>query len=103
MFELARKAMLIGIGTLSLTKETAERFAADLAKKGEMTDEQAKELANELIARGDKERAQIHATVEEYVGRLLAETGVATKSDIQHLEDRLVSLEKELESRSSGS
>ena len=102
MFELARKIGLIGIGALSLTKETAERYVTHLAKKGEITNEQAKELANELIARGDKERTQIHAIVEEHVGRLLAGSGVATKSDIQHLEDRLVSLEKELESRSSG-
>jgi len=103
MFELVKKAMLISIGTLSLSKETAERYAADLAKKGEMTEDQAKELANELIARGDKERAQIRSVVEEYVRKLLAETGVATKSDIQRLEDRIASLEKELESRSSGS
>jgi len=95
--------MLVSIGTLSLTKETAEKFTADLTKKGEVTEDQAKELVSELIARGDRERAQIRPVVEKHVHKLLAETGVATKSDIQRLEDRIARLERELESRSSGS
>lgn len=103
MFELVRKAMLISIGTLSLTKETAEKFTADLTKKGELTEDQAKELVNELITRGDKERAQIRPVVEKHVQKLLAETGMVTKSDIQRLEDRIASLERELESLSISS
>ena len=103
MFELVRKAMLISVGTLSLTKEAAERFTADLTRKGELPEDQAKELVSELIARGDKERAQIRPLVEKHVQKLLTETGVATKSDIQRLEDKIGSLERELESRSSGS
>ncbi len=103
MFELARKAMLMGIGALSLTRETAEKLAADLAQKGEVTEEEAKKLADELIERGNKERAQIRATVEKHVEKLLAETGVATKSDLQCLENRLASLEKQLRSPSRDS
>ena len=103
MFELVRKAMLMGIGALSLTKETAEKLAADLAQKGEVTEDEAKKLVDELIERGNKERAQIQATIEEHVQKLLAETGVATKSDIQALENRLASLEKQLRSPASKS
>jgi len=103
MFELGRKAMLMGIGALSLTKETAEKLAADLAQKGEVTEEEAKKLVDELIERGNKERVQVHATIEKQVQKLLAETGVATKSDLQRLEERLASLEKQLRPRSSES
>jgi polyhydroxyalkanoate synthesis regulator phasin len=103
MFELGRKALLIGIGTLSLTTETAKKFTADLAKKGELTEDQAKEFTNELIARGEREKAQIRSLVEEHVRKLLAETGVATQSDIQRLEDKIASLARELESRANGS
>jgi len=103
MFELVRKAMLMGIGVLSLTRETAEKLAADLAKKGEVTEEEGKRLADELIERGNKERAQIRATIEKHVQKLLAETGVATKSDLERLEKRLASLEKHLRSPSSDS
>jgi polyhydroxyalkanoate synthesis regulator phasin len=98
MFELARKAMFLGIGALSMTKEAVENVVEDLVKKGELSQQEGKKLAAEMMERGETEKQQIKATIEKVVGKALSEAGLATKADLERLEARVAALEGELRS-----
>jgi polyhydroxyalkanoate synthesis regulator phasin len=100
MFDLARKAMLIGIGALYMTKEAVEGIVDELVKKGDLTQQEGRKLAAEMLERGEKERKQIQSTVESAVAKVLEKSGVATKADLERLEARVAALEDQLRSRS---
>lgn len=103
MSELVKKAMLIGIGALSLTREAAEKFASDLVGKGEMSEDEAKKLAHDMVDRGTKERKAVQAAIEKHVEKIMKETGVAMKTDIARMEARIADLEARLQSKSDAS
>jgi len=98
VLDLARKAMLMGIGALSMTKEAIEKAVEELVKKGELSQQEGKRLAEELIERGRKERAQIQDAIEKAAAKMIAESGLATKLDLQRLDERLAALEEQAKS-----
>jgi poly(hydroxyalkanoate) granule-associated protein len=98
MFDLARKAMLMGIGALSMTKEAVENVVEELVKKGELTQQEGKKLADEVLERGRKEQARIQEAVEKAVVKVITDAGVATKADLERIEARVAALEQDLKS-----
>jgi len=98
MFDLARKAMLMGIGALSMTKEAVENVVEELVKKGELTQQEGKKLADEVLERGRKEQARIQEAVEKAVVKVITDAGAATKADLERIEARVAALEQDLKS-----
>lgn len=90
---LLKKSLLIGMGALTLTREKAERVVRELEQKGEITSREASEFINELMEKGEQERNALRKTIGQELERLIKTMGLATKTDIKALEERLDRLE----------
>lgn len=96
MKDLLKKSLLLGVGALTVTREKAEKMIRELEQKGEVTSGEAREYINELVERGEQERNVLRETVSRELDRLIKVMGLATKSDLKALEERLDSLEARL-------
>jgi polyhydroxyalkanoate synthesis regulator phasin len=95
MESLLGKFLLSGLGVLVLTEEKIEKLIEELSKKGEITPGESKELLTEIIEKGEEKKKEIEGKIREKVENILSQMNVATKNDIQKLEKRIETLEKE--------
>ena len=59
MLDLLEKSFLLGLGALSMTKTTAEKFIDEAIKQSKITPEEGKSLANTFEEEGSKGGASI--------------------------------------------
>jgi polyhydroxyalkanoate synthesis regulator phasin len=73
MKDKLKKAMLIGLGVASVTKENAEKVAKDLMKKHKINEKEARKLVNKVAAEIDRNRIIVEKEIKEELGRLMKE------------------------------
>lgn len=89
-----KKLLLAGIGSMAYTYEKGEEIVEDLIKKGEITISQGKELNQELKRKNMGEKAPDHeGAVWEMLRDVLSGMDIATKEDLNRLEERIKRLE----------
>lgn len=93
---LFKKGVLAGVGLLTLTREKAEKVVHDLVERGEVGTEDAKNFVNELMEKGEQEKAALQDTVKREVEELRRKVGLVTKADLEKLELRIQELEAKL-------
>jgi len=93
--DLIKKGLAFGLGLAVTSKEQAEKFVNDLVKKGELSLEESKDMVNQLIQRGEEEKKGLQRIVREQIKQILNELDLATKEDIQKLEQRIQKLEND--------
>ncbi|WP_227762354.1 phasin family protein [Zhaonella formicivorans] len=93
MLDLMRRAMHVGIGALSLTREKAEQLMDELVKKGEMSQSEAKEFIENLIERGKQEQAEIRNMIRQEVQKFQEEFPLVSRKEVKELEERIAKLE----------
>ena len=71
MKDLARKAMLLGIGVYAVTREKAEAVARDLLQKGEANENDVKKLAKKIEHEVKKKEQQIRKLVDKESSELM--------------------------------
>ncbi len=79
MNELIRKAVLLGIGTASLTKEKADKVIKGFVKKGAITTKEGRALVSKVLVEAKKEKKRIEVLI---------------KKEAKSMKSRLTSLEK---------
>lgn len=100
--DIVRRSMLLGLGALSLTKERAERIADEMVKKGEMTRDEAKSFIDQVVERGKQEKDEIKKVVKEELEGWGLGGGVATKADVNRLEEQIRKIEEKLNEMTPG-
>lgn len=96
MIKMLRKTLMLGMGTLSFTKEKAEKALEELVQKGEATSEEAKAFMKELAEKGEKERNELGNFVQTEFQKLRSEFGLVTAEEYNQLEARILELENKL-------
>lgn len=94
MKEAIGKAISLGLGIVIAGKEQIEKTVEELVKKGEVNRAESKALVEELMKKGEETRQQIEAMARERVNAILGEKKWATKEDIAQIERRLEALER---------
>ncbi len=89
-----KKGLAFGLGLAVTSKEQAEKFVNELVKKGELSQEESKDMINQLIQRGEEEKKEIKRIMREQLKQMMDELNLATKDDINRLEQRIQNLEK---------
>lgn len=98
MADIIEKALLTGLGVLSITREKAEDVVNELIEKGEIKKEKQSELIDRLLEKGKETRGEIEKTVEKTIHNVLERMDIPSRSDIESLEKRIKKLEKKIES-----
>jgi polyhydroxyalkanoate synthesis regulator phasin len=88
MKSLLEKGFLAGIGLLSMTREKAQEVIEELTHEGELQRTEVKQWVDELSSRGEEERQALRKLVRDELKKVLDEMGLATKEDIQKLDEK---------------
>lgn len=96
MFELFEKAVLTGIGALSLTQKKGEEILADLKEKYKFSEEEGKAFLDKLQGMAKETRDKIAEAAEVEVKKAVERVGLVPKSDYDALLQRVEEIEKKL-------
>lgn len=96
MLELLRKTLLTGVGLVAITKDKIEELSKDLVKKGELTEQEGRQLADDLIKKSEQAKADLETRVNATVHSTLDKLNLATKEEVTRLKARIEELEQKL-------
>jgi len=96
MFEHSRKAILLGLGALELSREKVESFVDELLKRGEVAAKERAATIEEFLKIAEEEESKALEKIATTLGDVLAELGLPTKEDLQAIERRLERIERRL-------
>ena len=94
--ELVERLLLAGVGAVTLTAERAEALAEELAEKGGLRKEEARELIDDASARWRGEAGRVGERASAALESLFGELGLMTRDDYEELELRVAQLEHRL-------
>jgi len=99
MFELFEKAVLTGIGALSLTQKKGEELLGELKEKYKFSEEEGKAFIDKIQGVAKETREKITEAAEAEVKKTVERIGLVAKSDFDALQQRVEELEKKLADR----
>ncbi len=97
--DIIRKAMLLGFGVLSLTREKAETVVDDLIKRGEVATGDRFKAVDQLIKESERQEEEITKKISKTVQKLVADLGLPTKKDMDEVVQTLKRIEEKLSSK----
>lgn len=99
MFELFEKAVLTGIGALSLTQKKGEELMADMKEKYKFSEEEGKAFFEKIQGVAKETREKLTEAAEFEVKKTVERIGLVPKDDYEQLKLRVAELEKKLAHR----
>ena len=94
--DFIKKAMLLGLGAISLTREKAEELVDELIKLGEATKEEKSKIVTELLKDAEKQENELARKIAEAVQRVVADLGLSTRKDLEEILRKLEEMEKQI-------
>jgi polyhydroxyalkanoate synthesis regulator phasin len=94
--ELVERLFLAGVGAVSLTAERADALAEELADKGGLRKEEARELIDDATARWRGEAGRMGQRASVALESVFGELGLVTQDDFEELELRVAQVEHRL-------
>ncbi len=91
-----KKAMLLGLGLISLTKEKAEEIVDDLIKRGEVSREEKFKMMDELLREAERKEEELTGKINETVQKTITQIGLVSKKDLEAISERLAEIEKRM-------
>jgi len=101
MIDLVKKTLLTGVGVAALTKEKLEEIAKDFVEKGKMTEQEGRDLVDDLVTRSEESRAELMKQIEGKVECILKKMDLAKKSEVDALKLKIEELQQALQKKDS--
>jgi len=89
MFETLDKILLASLGAVSMTREKAEKIFDEYAARGQAERGNRNGFVKELMDHADKARKDVEKMVSDQVQAALGKLDLATKKDIERIEQKL--------------
>jgi len=89
MFDTLDKALLAGLGALSMTRERAEQLFDRYVDAGRKAREERSGFVKDLMDRAEKTRQELERIVREQVHDAVSKLEVATRQDVERLEKKI--------------
>ncbi|MCX5776411.1 MAG: hypothetical protein NTX32_02095 [Candidatus Firestonebacteria bacterium] len=84
-----RRAMLAGLGALTLTEQLSKKILVELVKRGAVSEKDAKNMINGVIKEAVKTKKKIEVRAEAEVRKMIKNLDLATMTDLRDLESKL--------------
>jgi len=94
--DFLKKAMLLGLGAVALTREKAEELVDELVKLGQVTKEEKSKMVNDMLKDAEKQEKVLAEKLTGAVQKMVPELGLTTKKDMEEISKRLDKIEKRL-------
>ena len=102
MFEMFEKAVLTGLGAISLSQKKAEEFLLELKQKYKMSEEEGKVFLDRIQELSKEGRQRITEITEAEVKKVMDRTGMVSRVDFDRLQARVEELERRSRSAEPG-
>jgi len=89
-----KKAMYLGLGAISLTKEKAEAIIDDLVKRGEVKEKDRTAMLEKLLKEGEMQKNELEGKISASVQKVMTSIGLPTQKDFKNILKRLDGIEK---------
>ena len=96
LMSIIGKAINLGLGAISLTKEKAEYFIDEMVERGEISKEDAKQTLDDVMKKGEEHRNEIRNMIREEIDSWKSKFGVVTRAELDKLTERIKELESKL-------
>lgn len=96
MFELFEKAVLTGLGAISLTQKKTEEFLAELKEKYKVNEEEGKAFIEKIQGMAKDGRERVTELAEKEVKKVIERIGLVPRDEFDRLQKRVTELEKQL-------
>lgn len=96
MFDNLKDLAKLGIGAISLSSENLKKITESFTSAGKMSKEEGDRLFDEMSASADQFRDRLRETVDASVKNIVAQSGFATKKELEELRLKISELEKKL-------
>ena len=94
--DLVKKSLAFGLGAAVLSVEKLKQLADEMVSRGEMSKDEAEHFIDEVAARSEDEKKKIQDWVAELVSKMLQQAGAAEASRVERLEHRVAAIETRL-------
>ena len=89
-----RRAMLAGLGALTLTDQLSKKLLVELVKRGAVSEKEARNRVSGVVKEAVKVKKRIEKAAEAELKVLIKKFDLATMSDLRDLELKLKKKEK---------
>lgn len=100
MSELFEKTFYLGLGALSVTKETAEKWINELVEKGKVSREKGSQMLKDLVSKAEKEKKIIDEKIHHGIESTIKKLNLPTRHELDEINKKIDQLQKELQKRS---
>ncbi len=90
----------LGWGTLSFSREKAEKIVEEMVSRGDLRREEARTFFQELVERGEKERNELKNYLHEEFASWMQKNKLVSRDEYEKLQERVKALEEELARKS---
>jgi polyhydroxyalkanoate synthesis regulator phasin len=102
MFELFEKAVLTGLGAVSLSQKKAEELLAELQDKYRVSEEEGKQFLDRIQAMAKDGRDKVAEMAEAEVQKVIDRVGLVPRDEFERLQKRVQQLEARLQESGTG-
>lgn len=99
MFETLRDAAKIGMGAIWLSRENIRTFTDELIEMGRVSKEEGERLFEEIGDSQEEYKSKLNELVDSAVQKALDTSGLARKSQVEELRNRVAELELKLKDK----
>jgi polyhydroxyalkanoate synthesis regulator phasin len=96
MFELFEKAVLTGLGAISLTQKKAEEIITELKERYKLSEEEGKAFLDKVQGMAKEGRERVGEIAETEVKKVIERVGLISRDEFDQLRKRVDELEKRL-------
>lgn len=97
--DILRKAIFLGLGAITITREKAEAMVDELIKKGEVASVERYTTIDKLLKEADAQQRQFQDKINQSVQKTVAEMGLPTRKDWDEVKEALKRIEMRLTER----
>ncbi len=101
MSGLIEKSVLLGLGVLTLTRDKVVQVVNSLVEEGEVRADEAPNIVDKLVARGEKEREELRKLVRQELDKMHVRAPLASREDIEELSQKIDDLAARVEELAS--
>ena len=103
MFELFEKALLTGLGAVSMTQKKAEELVTEMKEKYKLSEEEGKSILDKIQVMAKDSRERITEIAENEVKKVIERIGLVPREEFDRLQKRVEALESTLTENEPGS
>lgn len=89
MKDILKKAVLLGVGAATLTRDKAMGIVKDLQKAGYLNAKEGQKMVKDLMKKSTETQKKVQAMVKEQVDKAVKAMPLATKKDLKDLEKKI--------------